>query len=83
MSTAATVDGESLPIFLDQVVCHGDENQLKDCGTFRGTVGLHSCNHSQLVAVKCNGMRDTFQQPLHFILLLIVVLRRCLSQDIF
>ena len=41
------------PIFLDDVACNGDEEQLSECG---GTApGLYTCTHNQDAAIRCIG----------------------------
>lgn len=42
------------PIFLDQVQCIGNEENLLDCE--RGAVlGEHMCDHSEDVGIRCQG----------------------------
>ena len=42
------------PIFLDQLQCSGNEQSLLECAMERA-VGLHHCNHSMDVGIKCSG----------------------------
>ena len=39
------------PIWLDDVACHGDENQITYCG--RNHFGHSNCRHSEDAGVKC------------------------------
>ena len=43
------------PIFLDEVACDGDEEQLSECGT--AAPGLYTCTHNQDAAIRCIGER--------------------------
>ena len=43
------------PIFLDQLNCLSSEESLLDCPLGR-PVGLHRCNHSMDVGLRCQGM---------------------------
>ena len=43
------------PIFLDQLNCDGSESELFECGRHTG-IGLHTCDHSQDVGIRCEGM---------------------------
>ena len=53
---AGTVFGENVlgpvPIHLDEVLCHGDEQNLGDCGKEKE----HDCTHEQDAGVMCPGM---------------------------
>ena len=42
------------PIFLDELSCFGDEERVEDCRRGRPE-GLHTCDHSQDVAIRCIG----------------------------
>lgn len=42
------------PIFLTTLGCLGNENSLLDCHSFLPT-GIHNCDHSQDVWIKCIG----------------------------
>ena len=42
------------PIFLDQLQCTGSEQSLLECGMGRD-VGLHRCDHSMDVGIRCTG----------------------------
>lgn len=42
------------PIFLDELSCGGDEERVEDCRRGRPE-GLHTCDHSQDVAIRCIG----------------------------
>ena len=41
------------PIFLDELACDGDEENVLECGG--SAPGLHSCTHSQDAAIRCIG----------------------------
>ena len=43
------------PIFLDEVACNGDEEQLSECRT--SAPGLYTCSHNQDAAIRCIGER--------------------------
>ena len=43
------------PIFLDRLVCHGNEEQLLSCDS-QFSFGLHQCDHSEDAGVACQGM---------------------------
>ncbi|XP_033110872.1 scavenger receptor cysteine-rich domain superfamily protein-like [Anneissia japonica] len=47
-------DGQ--PIHLDDVICSGDEEGLSECQ--HEDWGIHTCSHSQDVAIKCNRYKD-------------------------
>ena len=53
------------PIFLDQVACDGDEEQLSECGT--AAPGLYTCSHNQDAAIRCIGEKCCmeYQCPMH------------------
>ena len=42
------------PIFLDQLQCSESDKSLLHCAMGR-TIGLHHCNHSMDVSIKCSG----------------------------
>ena len=42
------------PIFLDQLQCSESDESLLHCAMGR-TIGLHHCNHSMDVGIKCSG----------------------------
>ena len=42
------------PIFLDQLACSGAEQSLLSCSSGR-PVGLHQCNYTMDVGLKCQG----------------------------
>ena len=44
------------PIFLDQLQCTGSEQSLLECGMGRA-VGLHRCDHSMDVGIRCTGLK--------------------------
>ena len=41
------------PIFLDELACDGEEESVLDCSG--SATGLHTCTHSQDVAIRCIG----------------------------
>ena len=43
------------PIFLDEVDCSETDSTLLQCRTF-SPLGIHSCSHSQDVAIICEGI---------------------------
>ncbi len=48
----------SVPIWLDDLLCNGDEESLLDCEVARGGLasenwGLHNCKHSEDVGLRC------------------------------
>lgn len=47
--------GENSPIFLEQLDCTSANEDLLDCNSLSAT-GIHSCDHSQDVSVRCTGM---------------------------
>ena len=50
----------SHPIFLDDLVCRGDENSLLDCPRQPAAgIGLTDCSHSEDAGVRCEGMYTT------------------------
>ena len=53
VSISEFTQGEG-PVFLDQLSCGGDEERLDECRRGRPT-GLHTCDHSQDVAIRCIG----------------------------
>ena len=40
-------------IYLDEVNCTGEENQLLECGHYG--IGVHDCSHYQDAGVRCTG----------------------------
>lgn len=46
--------GGSGGVFLDDVHCSGSESRLIDCR--HNGIGVHSCDHTHDVGVKCAGM---------------------------
>ena len=42
------------PIFLDQLQCSDSDQSIFECGMGRA-VGLHRCNHSMDVGIRCTG----------------------------
>ena len=40
-------------IFLDNVVCRGNEPSLLECNT--KSIGQHNCDHSEDAGVRCEG----------------------------
>ena len=51
-------DKGSGPIFLDQLQCSGSDQSLFDCDLGQ-TIGLHSCNHSMDVGIRCSGTKPS------------------------
>ena len=51
--TSGYSDGSG-PIFLDQLDCSGSEESLLDCPSGR-PVGLHQCDHTMDVGIRCQG----------------------------
>ena len=49
----ATFGGGSGPIYLDNVICQGDESSLLECQ--RNPIGEHNCDHSEDAGVRCQG----------------------------
>ena len=47
------------PIFLDQLQCSGSDQSLFDCDMGQ-TIGLHHCNHSMDVGIKCSGKQHSW-----------------------
>ena len=45
----------SRSIYLDNVVCNGDESSLLDCE--HEPVGVHNCDHSEDAGVRCEGIQ--------------------------
>lgn len=46
----------SSPVFLDKLVCNGDETSLLQCNTFSQAHGIHSCSSaSNNVRITCLG----------------------------
>ena len=45
------------PIFLDRLLCEGEESSLLDCRHDLKELGLTNCDHSQDVWVKCKGTK--------------------------
>ena len=52
-----TTPTNSNPIFLSQLDCHSDDEDLLQCNRVSDipSLGLHSCTHSQDVSVRCTG----------------------------
>ena len=48
--------GEGTEIFLDNVVCMGNESSLLKCQS--NTIKEHNCEHSEDAGVRCEGERD-------------------------
>ena len=64
LSGAETLKGlspfnDTVPIYLDQLNCIGDEENLMDCQRY--IPGIHSCDHSEDVGIHCNGMNKSLQ----------------------
>ena len=45
------------PIFLDQLQCTGSEQSFLECAMGRA-VGLHRCDHSMDVGIRCTGLKN-------------------------
>ena len=48
------------PIFLDQLACSGTEQSLLSCSSGR-PVGLHQCNHTMDIGLKCQGKNSSLR----------------------
>ena len=46
-------------IFLDNILCNGDESILFECGHLGFNI-TRSCIHTEDAAVKCNGLQGTY-----------------------
>ena len=64
-----------VPIFLDQLLCVGDELSLQDCASGSSSLGLTACDHTQDVAVQCTGTSN-------IIFILCILMDGFLSLDI-
>ena len=49
------------PIFLDQLNCRGNEQQVLNCNV---RLGVHMCYHRQDTGVRCIGMCSDYNAPL-------------------
>ena len=49
---------ESMPIWLDNVSCLGDEERLVDCPLFQTRFGEHNCGHDEDVGIRCLSNND-------------------------
>ena len=45
--------GDSVPIWLDDMLCHGHEERLMDCPRNNVEIGEHNCDHEEDVGVRC------------------------------
>ena len=45
-------------IFLDNLVCEGDESSLLDCS--HNVIGEHNCDHTEDAGVRCEGMYGVY-----------------------
>ena len=52
---------ESMPIFLDDMRCVGNESRLLDCNA--RAVGTHNCRHAEDSGVKCQRELGVRYQP--------------------
>ncbi len=50
-----TAVGGSGPIFLDQLACSVSSESVLECDRFFAPTGLHGCDHSMDVSVRCTG----------------------------
>lgn len=50
----SSLESESKPIWMDDVICKGSESTLKNCGST--LYGKHDCDHSKDAGVICSGM---------------------------
>ncbi|XP_071961853.1 scavenger receptor cysteine-rich domain superfamily protein-like isoform X2 [Antedon mediterranea] len=56
-STIESIPGpKDQPIYLNDVICSGNEKSLSDCQ--HGDWGIHDCSHKQDVALACNRNKD-------------------------
>ena len=68
------VPGSNSPIFLEDLDCTAMDTDILECDAFSAT-GIHSCNHSQDVSVKCTGMEFL----LLFLMLMIITCSQILT----
>ena len=54
MPTQPTAVDFNRPIFLEELDCTPTDSDIFQCNSF-STLGIHSCNHSQDVSVRCTG----------------------------
>ncbi len=47
------------PIFLDQLACSESSESVLECNRFFAPTGLHGCDHSMDVSVRCTGKLHT------------------------
>lgn len=60
-------NSDPTPIWLDNLVCSGDENSLVDCR--RNRIGDHNCNHDQDAGLVCSkGTYDNSQLASYYYL---------------
>ena len=55
-----TLSPGSGPIFLDQLACAESNERVLDCNTFFSPAGLHGCDHSMDVSVRCLGKNSVY-----------------------
>lgn len=51
------IPGENSPIFLEELDCTSTDTDLLQCNSYSDQ-GIHSCDHTQDVSVRCTGERE-------------------------
>ena len=64
------------PIFLTTLGCLGDEASLLECHSFFPT-GIHSCDHSQDVWIKCIGNNMLYRVSECLSDFIVILLHQC------
>ena len=47
-------------IWLDDLACNGNENNVDSCGKYNNRWGSHNCQHHEDVGIKCLGKFSEF-----------------------
>ena len=47
---------DSRVIYLDNIICQGDEQSLSHCSTVRNISGIEDCDSTEYAGVRCGGM---------------------------